>query len=151
MTYVKASVRRPAGNPGNGIQPKDQLVIYDVDDILSFPQRNEAGVVIEDDIVMKEGRYAIGIYLTPGTAEISSNSDGETDAEGYTPSIKFNHPGNQQEIRRQRQMCIRDRVILLPLSSIIPVTSRKSVSLKQTGLPRNVSLCSAIVAESLPI
>ena len=49
MTYVKASVRRPAGNPGNGIQPKDQLVIYDVDDILSFPQRNDAGVVIEDD------------------------------------------------------------------------------------------------------
>lgn len=99
MTYVKASVRRPAGNPGNGIQPKDQLVIYDVDDILSFPQRNDAGVVIEDDIVMKAGRYAIGIYLTPGTAEISSNSDGETDAEGYTPSVKFNHPGNEQEIR----------------------------------------------------
>lgn len=38
MTYVKASVRRPAGNPGNGIQPKDQLVIYDVDDILYFRQ-----------------------------------------------------------------------------------------------------------------
>lgn len=99
MTYVKASVRRPAGNPGNGIQPKDQLVIYDVDDILYFPPRNEAGVVIEEDIVMKAGRYAIGIYLTPGTAEISSNSDGETDAEGYTPSVKFNHPGNEQEIR----------------------------------------------------
>ena len=99
MTYVKASVRRPAGNPGNGIQPKDQLVIYDVDDILSFPPRNEAGVVIEEDIVMKAGRYAISIYLTPGTAEISSNSDGETDAEGYTPSVKFNHPGNEQEIR----------------------------------------------------
>ncbi|KAB6150632.1 hypothetical protein GA414_28075, partial [Bacteroides xylanisolvens] len=98
MTYVKASVRRPSGNPGNGIQPKDQLVIYDVDDILSFPQRNDAGVVIEDDIVMKAGRYAIGIYLTPGTAEISSNSDGETDSEGYTPSVKFNHPGNEQEI-----------------------------------------------------
>ena len=122
MTYVKASVRRPAGNPGNGIQPKDQLVIYDVDDILSFPQRNDAGVVIEDDIVMKAGRYAIGIYLTPGTAEISSNSDGETDAEGYTPSVKFNHPGN-----------------------------RKFASLRQTGCPRNVSLCSVIVAESLPI
>ena len=119
MTYVKASVRRPAGNPGNGIQPKDQLVIYDVDDILSFPPRNEAGVVIEEDIVMKAGRYAIGIYLTPGTAEISSNSDGETDAEGYTPSI--------------------------------PVTNRKFASLRQTGCLRNVSLCSVIVAESLPI
>ena len=118
MTYVKASVRRPAGNPGNGIQPKDQLVIYDVDDILSFPPRNDAGVVIEEDIVMKAGRYAIGIYLTPGTAEISSNSDGETD---------------------------------LPLSSIIPVTNRKFASLRQTGCLRNVSLCSVIVAESLPI
>ena len=51
MTYVKASVRRPAGNPGNGIQPKDQLVIYDVDDILSFPQRNDAGVVIELSLI----------------------------------------------------------------------------------------------------
>lgn len=105
MTYVKASVRRPSGNPGNGIQPKDQLVIYDVDDILSFPQRNDAGVVIEDDIVMKAGRYAIGIYLTPGTAEISSNSDGKR-----TP-----------------------KVIRLPLSSIIPVTNRKFASLRQTG------------------
>ena len=121
MTYVKASVRRPAGNPGNGIQPKDQLVIYDVDDILSFPQRNEAGVVIEDDIVMKEGRYAIGIYPAPLKSVPTATGK---------PMPK---------------------VILLPLSSIIPVTSRKSVSLKQTGLPRNVSLCSAIVAESLPI
>ena len=121
MTYVKASVRRPAGNPGNGIQPKDQLVIYDVDDILSFPPRNDAGVVIEEDIVMKAGRYAIGIYLTPGTAEISSNSE-------RTP-----------------------KVIRLPLSSIIPVTNRKFASLRQTGCLRNVSLCSVIVAESLPI
>ena len=113
MTYVKASVRRPSGNPGNGIQPKDQLVIYDVDDILSFPQRNDAGVVIEDDIVMKAGRYAIGIYLTP---------------EKRTP-----------------------KVIRLPLSSIIPVMNRKSASLRQTGFPKNVSLYSVIVAESLPI
>lgn len=80
-------------------------------------------VVIEDDIVMKAGRYAIGIYLTPGTAEISSNSDGETDAEGYTPSVKFNHPGNEQEIRE----------------------------FSINWLSKNVSLCSVIVAESLPI
>lgn len=99
MTYVKASVKRPSGNPGNGIQPKDQLVIYDVNDILFFPDRNEAGVVIEEDIVMKPEYYAIGVYLTPGTAEISSNSDGETDAKGFKPSIKFKHPGNEQEIR----------------------------------------------------
>lgn len=109
MTYVKASVRRPAGNPGNGIQPKDQLVIYDVDDILSFPPRNDAGVVIEEDIVMKAGRYAIGIYLTPGTAEISSNSDGET--------------GRRKAIR-------------LPLSSIIPVTNQEIREFKTNWLSK---------------
>ena len=34
--------------------------------LLSFPPRNEAGVVIEEDIVMKAEHYAISIYLTPG-------------------------------------------------------------------------------------
>ena len=82
--YVKASVRKPGGMPGKGLNPKDQIVIYDVDDIAYFPQRNAAGVVIEEDIVMKPGRYAVSVYLTPGTASLSSNSDG--DAGGFLAS-----------------------------------------------------------------
>ena len=97
--YVKASVRKPGGMPGKGLNPKDQIVIYDVDDIAYFPQRNAAGVVIEEDIVMKPGRYAVSVYLTPGTASLSSNSDGDADAQGYRPQVVFSHPGNKQEIR----------------------------------------------------
>ena len=99
MSYIKASVTRPAGNPGKGIQPRDLLVIYDVDDIAYFPERNAAGVVIEEDIVMKAGCYGVELYITPGTAEITSASEGDPDAEGFTPSVKANHPGNSREIR----------------------------------------------------
>lgn len=99
MSYIKASVTRPTGNPGKGIQPRDLMVIYDVDDIAYFPERNDAGVVIEENIVMKPGCYGVEIYMTPGTVEITSASEGDPDAEGFTPSVKFNHPGNNQAIR----------------------------------------------------
>lgn len=97
--YVKASVPRPAGNPGLGILPKDLIAVFDLDDILTFPARDESGVVIADDIILKEGCHPIGIYQTHGTIEMASNSDGETDAEGFKPSVKFKHPGNTKELR----------------------------------------------------
>ena len=99
MSYIKASVTRPAGNPGKGIKPRDLIVIYDVEDIAYFPERNDAGVVIEGSIVMKPGCYGVEIYMTPGTVEVTSASEGDPDAEGFTPSVKFNHPGNSQAIR----------------------------------------------------
>lgn len=97
--YVKQTVRRASGNPGLGIQPRDLLVLIDVDDLASFPSPDDKGVVLVDDIVMKPGRYGIGIYMTPGTAELTSQAEGDPDQVGFTPSVKFNHPGNNQEVR----------------------------------------------------
>lgn len=99
MTYTKVSVPRPTGSSGRGITPKDRLTIIDVDDILHFPKRDGKGVVMKDDIILKPGGYAVTLYLTPGTVEMTSNSDGETDAKGFSPSVKGKHPGNKQEIR----------------------------------------------------
>lgn len=99
MNYNKVSVPRPDGNPGRGITPKDALVIIDIDDIVSFPQRNGAGVVIDGNIVLKPNANSITLYFTPGTVELASNGEGETDAKGFTPSVKGKHPGNKQEVR----------------------------------------------------
>ena len=52
-TYIKTSVPRPAGSPGKGITPKDVLTLIDVEDIVSFPPRDGAGVVLVGDIVVK--------------------------------------------------------------------------------------------------
>ena len=37
--------------------------------------------------------------MTPGTIEISNAAEGDTDKIGFTPSIKFEHPGNEQAVR----------------------------------------------------
>lgn len=97
--YVKTSVPRPSGNPGRGLSPKDVLTLIDVDDLLSFPPRDGAGVVLAGDVVAKPAAYATTIYLTPGTWELASNGEGETDAKGFTPSVKGKHPGNKREVR----------------------------------------------------
>lgn len=97
--YIPKSIYREQGNPGIGIQPRDLLVLYNVNDILFMPQPDDKGVVIEQDIVLKKGCYGIEIYMTQGTAEITSAAEGDTDKIGFTPSVKFSHPGNSREVR----------------------------------------------------
>ena len=48
MAYVKRAVKRPEGNPGKGINPRDMMSIIDVDDILVFPARDSAGVLMTE-------------------------------------------------------------------------------------------------------
>ena len=98
-TYIKTSVPRPAGSPGKGITPKDVLTLIDVEDIVSFPPRDGAGVVLVGDIAVKPSAYSVDLYITPGTVELASNGEGETDAKGFTPSVKGKHPGNKREVR----------------------------------------------------
>lgn len=99
MPYLKKSVLRPEGNPGRGITPLDRLTLIDVEDIAYFPSPNDKGVLIEEDIILKPGKYGIDLYLTPGTAKLSSPAEGETDQVGFTPQIEGNHPGNKLEVR----------------------------------------------------
>ena len=113
MTYIKTSVPRASGNPGTGIQPRDQLSIIDIDDIAFMPPTDDKGVVIVDDIVMKQGRYGINLYMTQGTIEITSAAEGDTDKIGFTPSIKFEHPGNEQAVREFKVNYINRKVIVI--------------------------------------
>lgn len=113
MSYIKKSVPRAAGNPGLAINPRDQLILIDIDDIEYMPSPDDKGVVIADNIVMKEGRYGIGIYMTPGTVSATSAAEGDTDKVGFTPQIVFDHPGNGQEIREFRTNYIGKKVIAI--------------------------------------
>lgn len=113
MTYIKTSVPRASGNPGTGIQPRDQLTLIDVDDIAFMPSPDDKGVVIADNIVMKPGRYGYNIYMTQGTIEITSAAEGDTDKIGFTPSIKFEHPGNEQAVREFKVNSINRKFIIV--------------------------------------
>lgn len=98
-TYVKKSVLRPEGNPGNGITLKDKITIIDTDDIAKFPARDESGVVVADDIELKASATPVQLYLTPGTVEVTSNAEGDPDAMGFNIALKGNHPGNSKDVR----------------------------------------------------
>lgn len=113
MTYIKTSVPRASGNPGTGIQPRDQLTLIDIDDIAFMPGPDEKGVVIADNIVMKPGRYGYNIYMTQGTIVITSAAEGDTDKIGFTPSIKFEHPGNEQAVREFKVNSINRKFIIV--------------------------------------
>jgi hypothetical protein len=98
--YVDVNVGKPTGlAPGAGIKTKSVVTLIDTDYIATMPSRDGKGVVINDPIILKDGKYATTLYITQDTVEVTSKSDGDTDNEGFTPEIKFKHPGNEQEIR----------------------------------------------------
>jgi hypothetical protein len=100
MTYVKVSVPKPGKNAGAGGDKKDQITIFDFDDVLSFPARDSGGVVITDNIVFKANAYMIDVYATPSTiAANPGRIEGEEDAEGFMMDVKFSHPGGSVAIR----------------------------------------------------
>ncbi|TSA24358.1 MAG: hypothetical protein D4R67_11985 [Bacteroidetes bacterium] len=99
MTYVKVNLTKPSGNPGAGGNKKDLITLIDVDDIQTFPGRDSKGVVITDNIVMKENTYAVKVYGTVNTIKTGSNSEGDIDAEGFIHDLEFEHPGNSVELR----------------------------------------------------
>lgn len=113
MTYIKMNVPKPGVNAGTGLKPKAAITLIDVEDIAVFPPRDAKGVLIADAIVLKPGAYGITLYATQDTVELTSNSEGETDNEGFLPSLKFNHPGNKQEIREYKANWIGKQAIAI--------------------------------------
>lgn len=111
MAYVKKSVKKPDGPVGRSLLARDEFGLIDVEDLEVMPAADDKGVRIVDDIILKEGAYPFVVYLTPGTAEVTENSDGDSDEEGFTPQVKFKHPGNTLELRELKHNCINRRFI----------------------------------------
>ena len=106
MAYVKKSIKKPDGQVGRSLLGRDEILLIDINDIKVMPSANDKGVEIEEDIILLSGTYPFGIYLTPGTAEITENSEGDPDQEGFKPQIKGKHPGNTLEFREFKHNCI---------------------------------------------
>lgn len=100
MTYIPKSVRKPQGNSSPGASaPKDpNVTIVRVEDILSSPQRNSKGVMLEGSFVMKPNATMIQIYMTPSTIDAGYSTEGDEDAEQFKHVFKGDHPGSDLEI-----------------------------------------------------
>lgn len=111
MAYVKKSVTKPQGSVGRSLMTHDEFTLIDVEDIKVWPEPDADAVEITDNIVLNAGAYPISIYLTPGTGELTENSEGDADEEGFIPQFKFKHPGNSKEVRELKHNCINRRFI----------------------------------------
>lgn len=112
MTYLNVSVPRKH-NAGMGIQAKDKITLVDAEDIQFMPPRDENGVLLSGNIVLKSGAYAISVYATPDKIKLGSKSEGETDNEGFVQSLTFSHPGNEREIREFKANWLGRKVVAI--------------------------------------
>jgi hypothetical protein len=99
MTYVKTNVLKPGDNKGAGGNKKDTVILFDMDDVQVFPDRDASRVLITDNLVMKAGAYMIKLYATVTSIVGGDNSEGDLDAEGFVQNFVFDHPGSAKDIR----------------------------------------------------
>jgi hypothetical protein len=99
MSYVKTNVAKSSSNAAIGGGIKENILLFDWDDVTGGYTRDSKGIVITGPLVFKAGRYAIKIEATQETIKASSETSGESDAEGIIQTVEFMHPGDSLAIR----------------------------------------------------
>ena len=97
--YTKVSIPKAGDGAGSAAIKDPNIILVDVDDILTEPTRSHGDVALTGDITLKEGAKAIGIYATPSTIEMTEEYSGDPDARGVMQGVKFDHPGNSVAIK----------------------------------------------------
>ncbi len=97
-SYVAVDVNKE-DVPMPGFEPPmDQVVIMRARDVLQIPNRDSKGVVIRDDIRMKEGGIMMRIDATAGTVVYKGTAEGDNDSRGVKQSLEFEAPGYKEAI-----------------------------------------------------
>lgn len=111
MAYKPVSIAKGAGSPGAPTAKDPNIIAIRTRDILSMPARS--GVKITENITLKPGAQAIGIYLTPSTISRNDNSEGDPDKEGWIQNVAGAHPGDSIEINEFEQANIGEDFVLI--------------------------------------
>lgn len=98
MTYIKVSVPKPGNNAGVGGDKKSLITFFDFEDVLTYPSRDSKGIVMTDNITLKEGAYMIQVYASTKSIKINQDPEGEEDARGIIQKLEFAHPGSENGI-----------------------------------------------------
>jgi hypothetical protein len=113
MTFSKVSVLKKIDNAGRPVSFKDKVVLIEVDDIATFPDRDAKGILIAGDIVLKAGKTAILMYATPKTLKAYNTSEGDPDKKGYLQHLEFEHPGDELEYNEFAENCVNKNFVAI--------------------------------------
>jgi hypothetical protein len=131
MAYKKVSIAKGKGSPGAARAKDPNVIIILRSSIATMPVRD--GVKITQNITLKPGEEAIGLYLTPTTIKRNDNSEGDPDKEGFITTVTGVHPGDSLEVNEFLQANVAEDFIL------ITKECRESIGVKLHG-----SLCSPL-------
>lgn len=94
MSYIVKSLGRPAGGAGNPTPKNPNVLLFETEDVETYPTRTVGVTTAAAGFKLKEGKKLFGLYLTPGSIEIIQEAEGDADARGYKKGVKGEHPGN---------------------------------------------------------
>ncbi len=98
MSYTKVSVAKPGSNMGVGGNKRDSIILFDIDDVKTWPARDANGIVIDGNIEFNDGAYMITLYATQHTIKGNAKTEGDPDNKGVMQTLEFEHPGDEQAI-----------------------------------------------------
>jgi uncharacterized protein YggU (UPF0235/DUF167 family) len=99
MLYIPISVARPSGvSPGAATAKNPNVTVLRSQDVLSFPTRDQNGINLVGNYVMKTGAIMLSVYMTPSSIQYSYESSGEEDAISVKQKFEGHHPGANKEI-----------------------------------------------------
>ena len=97
--YTKVSIPKNGDGAGCPTPRKSQIILVDVEDVVSEPTREVGNVVVQGNITLKTGEKAVSIYATSSTIQVTEEFGGDPDAEGVRNGLIFEHPGNSVEVK----------------------------------------------------
>lgn len=96
--YLDKNVDKSAVPGAGAATPKDpNVAIIKTKDVLTWPVRNNSGVLMVGDFTMKPGKAAIYVYMTGVNQAPTYETDGEVDMEGIMQKFIATHPGDTLE------------------------------------------------------
>jgi len=113
MTAYRKSAPKPLAGSG-AAKPKNGLitVIY-ADDVIAEPVRDEKGVKMIGNFVLKAGANMIQLYASPSSQKFSQEITGEEDLETFTKKLEAIHPADDLVINEFVQNNVGVGVILI--------------------------------------
>lgn len=110
MEFKRLDKRKGSG--AASIRSRYAYLIH-LPDIDYFPETNEKGVRLEGDIVLKDGRTMIPVYLTNPSQEYSYDTQGADDEKTFRVKFTGTHPGTELEALEFSKNLIEESFLIL--------------------------------------
>lgn len=110
MEFKRLDKRKGSG--AASIRSRYAYLIH-LPDIDYFPATNEKGVRLEGDIVLKDGRTMIPVYLTNPSQEYSYDTQGADDEKTFRVKFTGTHPGTELEALEFSKNLIEESFLVL--------------------------------------